>query len=105
MSRNDRWIRIAEALADERFDDALEDIVEPIFGDIPPRSLVQKQFDHPRQYRLWHCRMEKRWKPWLSKQKLPEIDQFFINRELSNVYKLKFRSKRPSRRRKAAAGA
>lgn len=100
MSRNDRWNRIAEAFADDRYDDALEDLVEPIFGDVPPKILVYRQFDHPRLYRLWHTRMERTWAIWLKDQNLPEIDQFHLNRELSNVFKFKFRTLKKGERRK-----
>lgn len=100
MSRNARWVRIVEAFAEDRYADALEDLQEPIFGDVPPKALLLRQFDHPRLYRLWHGRMERTWAIWLKDQNLPEIDQFHLNRELSNAYQLKFRTLKKGQRRK-----
>ena len=105
MSRNARWARAAVALAEDRYEDALTELTEPVFGDIPPKTLLLRQFDHPRQYRLWHTRMERRWAIWLQDQNLTEIDQFHLNRELSNAYQLKFRTLRKGQRRKYRTGA
>lgn len=105
MCREDRHARIAEALLEFRFEDALKDIVEPIFGDVPPRVMIRWRCCNVREWRLWHNKMERTWAIWLKDQNLSESDQFHINRELSNVYQLKFRTLKKGERRKYRARA
>ena len=88
---SDRWAVAAEAVVKHDYEAFFEAISTPVFGDLPPSTLIQAQFDHPRLYRLWTTKMERAWPRWVEEQPLPENDQFFLNREISREYKLKLK--------------
>lgn len=100
MPPKTRWNRIAEALATHSYDDAVDDLVEPVFGDFPPFCMLVPFFKTPGQRRLWKNKIEKRWLRWIKESNFSLTDQFFINQEISRAYHLTLEPKRKGKRRK-----
>lgn len=98
MSRKQRHKHAAEALADCRFDDALEWVAGTVFGDFPTAEDIEARFDDPRRLRLWRCRAEKKWKKWIKTCSLHENDAFFLTREFFNAAGIEPTVPKPGRR-------